>query len=56
MVAKTAKLGIGILVAVSAPTALAVRLADAANLTLIGFARADGQTVYTHPEFLNVKS
>ena len=56
MVAKTAKLGIGCLVAVSAPTALAVRLADAANLTLIGFARADGQTVYTHPEFLNVKS
>ena len=56
MVAKTAQLGIGVLVAVSAPTALAMRLADAANLTLIGFARADGQTVYTHPEFLNVKS
>ena len=56
MVAKTTKLGIGCLVAVSAPTAFAVRLADAANLPLIGIARADGQTVYTHPEFLNVKS
>ena len=56
MVAKAAKLGIGCLVAVSAPTAMAIRLADAANLTLIGFARAGRQTVYTHAEFLNMKS
>lgn len=55
MVAKTAKLGIGCLAAVSAPTALAVRLAEAANLTLIGFARSGRQTAYTHAEFLNVK-
>ncbi len=56
MVAKAAKLGIGCLVAVSAPTALAISLADAANLTLVGFARAGRQTVYTHAKFLNVKS
>ncbi len=49
IVQKAVAVGIGILVAVSAPTALAVRLAEAAGLTLI--ARANGQrcTLYTHP-------
>jgi FdhD protein len=35
---------------VSAPTALAVRMAKAAGITLIGIARADGFEVFTHPE------
>jgi FdhD protein len=50
MVQKSAMLGAPIVVAVSAPTALAVRLADAAGITLIGIARADGFEVFTHPE------
>jgi FdhD protein len=37
-------------VAVSAPTALAVRTAEAAGITLIGIARDDGFEVFTHPE------
>jgi FdhD protein len=37
-------------VAVSAPTALAVRIADEAGITLVGIARADGFEVFTHPE------
>ena len=37
-------------VAVSAPTALAVRTGEAAGITLIGVARADGFEVFTHPE------
>jgi FdhD protein len=50
MVQKSAMLGAPIVVAVSAPTSLAVRLADEAGITLIGVARADGFEVFTHPE------
>ena len=42
--------GISIIVAVSAPTTLAVDLAGEAGLTLIGFARGDNLNIYTHPE------
>ena len=49
MVQKTAALEAPILVAVSAPTALAVSTADAANITLIAIARDDGFEVFTHP-------
>ena len=37
------------MVAVSAPTALAVRTAEAAGITLVGVARSDGFEVFTHP-------
>lgn len=46
MVEKTVLAGVALLVAISAPTALAVRKAEAANLTLVGLARADGHTVF----------
>jgi FdhD protein len=49
MVQKAATLGIRMLVAVSAPTALGVELAQQCGLTLVGFAREDKQVVYTHP-------
>ena len=49
MVQKAAVLGAPLIVAVSAPTALAVRVAEAAGMTLIGIARADGFEVFTHP-------
>jgi FdhD protein len=50
MVQKTAAIGAPLMVAVSAPTALAVRTAEAANITLAAIARADGFEVFTHPE------
>ena len=50
MVQKTAILGAPILVAVSAPTALAVRAAAAAGITLIAIARDDGFETFTHPQ------
>ncbi|HEY9104443.1 formate dehydrogenase accessory sulfurtransferase FdhD [Chitinimonas sp.] len=52
MVHKAASAGFGVLAAVSAPTALAVRLAEQAGLCLIGYAREDRMTVYSHPEHL----
>ena len=42
--------GIGMLVAVSAPSSLAVDLADEASLTLVGFVRGESMNVYTHPD------
>jgi FdhD protein len=48
MVQKTAAIGAPVMVAVSAPTALAVRTADAAGITLIAIARSDGFEVFTH--------
>jgi FdhD protein len=50
MVQKTAAMGAPLMVAVSAPTALAVRTAEAAGITLAAIARADGFEVFTHPE------
>ncbi len=49
MVQKTAAMGAPLMVAVSAPTALAVRMADAAGITLAAIARADGFEIFTHP-------
>jgi FdhD protein len=50
MVQKAAVLGAPVVCAVSAPTALAVRLAEAAGLTLVAVTRADGFEVFTRPE------
>ena len=50
LVQKVARMGSPIIVAVSAPTALAVRVADAAGITLIGVAREDGFEIFTHAE------
>lgn len=49
MVAKAALFGAGVLVAVSGPTDLAVRTAQAAGLSLVGFARPQQHVIYTHP-------
>jgi len=50
MVQKTAAIGVPLIVAVSAPTALAVRTADTAGITLVAVARGDGFEVFSHPE------
>ena len=46
MVQKAWAGGFGTIIAVSAPSALAVELAKTANMTLIGFARQDSMNVY----------
>jgi len=48
MVQKTAAIGAPLIVAVSAPTALAVRTAETAGITLVAVARGDGFETFTH--------
>lgn len=50
LVQKVAMIGAGVVVGISAPTALAVRTAELAGITLIGVARDDGFDIFTHPE------
>jgi FdhD protein len=50
MVQKSAVLGAAFVIAVSAPTTLAIDAAEAAGVTLIGVTRADGFEVFTRPE------
>ena len=49
LVQKTAAMGAPMIAAVSAPTALAIRTADAAAITLAGITRDDGFELFTHP-------
>jgi FdhD protein len=48
MIQKAAAIGVPLVVAVSAPTALAVRMANAAGITLVAIARQDGFEVFSH--------
>jgi FdhD protein len=48
LVQKAAMIGAPILVAVSAPTALALRTAETAGITVVAVARSDGFEVFTH--------
>jgi FdhD protein len=49
MVQKTAMIGAPVVIAVSAPTTLAIQTADEAGITLLAIARDDGFGVFTHP-------
>lgn len=52
MVQKTATLGVPILIAVSAPTSYAIKVAEELGLLLIAFGREKQFSAYSHPEFL----
>lgn len=58
MVMKSTALGVAILAAISAPTGLAIRLAESSNLTLAGYVRDKQLMVYSHGSRLvsNVQS
>ena len=49
MVQKAATVGITLLAAISAPTGLAIRLAQETGLTFVGFARNGRHNVYANP-------
>jgi FdhD protein len=56
MVQKTAMAGVSLLAAVSAPTSLAVKTAQEAGMTLVGFARQRDLAIYSHPERVDLES
>lgn len=49
MVQKAAAMGTGIIIAISAPTALAIRTAEASGITLVGIARGREFEIFSHP-------
>jgi FdhD protein len=50
MVQKTSAIGAPVIMAVSAPTALAVRIAEEAGMTLVALVRGGEFDIFTHPE------
>jgi FdhD protein len=50
MVLKAVRTGLQVMLAVSAPTSLAIEVADKFGVTLCGFVRERRATVYTHPQ------
>ncbi|MDW6025877.1 formate dehydrogenase accessory sulfurtransferase FdhD [Mesorhizobium sp. BAC0120] len=50
MVQKTAAVGAPIIIAVSAPTALAIRTAEEAGMTLVALVRGEEFDIFTHPQ------
>ena len=49
MLTKASQAGLEIVAAVSAPTSLAIDVAERCGITLCGYVRADRATIYTHP-------
>jgi FdhD protein len=54
LVEKAAAMGVAVIAAVSAPTALAIRTSEANAITLIAVARPDGFEVFTRPDRLSL--
>ena len=50
MIQKAAVCGVELVAAISRPTGLAIRFAEAAGVTLVGLLRGESANVYTHPE------
>ena len=46
---KAATIGIPLLVAIAAPTTMALRIAEKTGITLVALARSDSVTVYANP-------
>ena len=55
LVAKAALLGITLIASRTSPTNMAIKMADAAGITLIGYVRAGRFDVYAHPERLQIE-
>jgi FdhD protein len=56
MVAKAARLGIGLIASRTSPTDLAIRMSEAAGITLVGYLRGENFEVYSRPDRIAVPS
>lgn len=54
MVAKAARLGIGLVASRTSPTDKAIRLCEQAGITLVGYLRGDNMNIYSHPQQLQL--
>ena len=50
MIQKAGRMGAGMVISRTSPSSLSVQMADELGITLIGYARRERFTVYTHPE------
>jgi FdhD protein len=55
MLQKAARMGIPVVVSFTAPTSLAVHLADHWGITLIGYAHGEHFKIYAHPERIETR-
>lgn len=51
---KAAKIGVGIVLSKSAPTGLAISMAEELNITTVGFIRHDQFNIYSHPHRMTI--
>ncbi len=56
MVAKAARLGIGLIASRTSPTDQAIALCEQAGITLIGYLRGDSLEIYSHPQQLQISN
>jgi FdhD protein len=56
MVAKAARLGIGLIASRTSPTDKAIELCEQAGITLIGYLRGESMEIYSHPQQLHFSS
>ncbi len=56
MVAKAARLGIGLLASRTSPTDKAIELCEQAGITLVGYLRGSSMEIYSHPQQLQLSS
>jgi FdhD protein len=52
MVAKAARLGIGLIASLTSPTDKAIELCEQAGITLVGYLRGSSMEIYSHPQQL----
>jgi FdhD protein len=50
MIQKAGRIGAGVVISRTSPSSLSVQMADELGITLIGYARRDRFTIYSHPE------
>jgi FdhD protein len=56
MVAKAARLGVGLMASRTSPTDRAIELCEQAGITMVGYLRGMSMEIYSHPQQLQISS